>query len=85
MKTEQEIKAMCEALDKKRINSLADRDNMLIKTWFYDRQYFTGGFEMKTKYDWSNIPKGEVYCTRLDGSKKPEWYMRNFYKVGLTF
>ena len=27
MKTEQEIKAMCEALDKKRINSLADRDN----------------------------------------------------------
>ena len=27
MKTEQEIKAMCEVLDKKRINSLADRDN----------------------------------------------------------
>lgn len=27
MKTEQEIKVMCEVLDKKRINSLADRDN----------------------------------------------------------
>lgn len=27
MKTEQEIKAMCEVLDKKRINSLAYRDN----------------------------------------------------------
>ena len=27
MKTEQDIKAMCEVLDKKRINSLADRDN----------------------------------------------------------
>lgn len=43
---------------------------------------------MKTKYDWSNIPKRVKFIAiDADGSeywlsKKPEWYMRNFYKVG---